>query len=265
MATTAARSRTWRSCSGSTPGSSYRPGWPPRGSTRSPPRAAVEVVDGSYDDAVAASAALAGPRTEVVSDTSWEGYAEVPRWVSEGYATIFEELATQLEAAPDLTAVQIGVGALAAATVGALGPGTFILGVEPADAACVLAAVRAGAPRSVPGPHRSVMVGLNCGVASEIALPALRGGIPAFCAIEDRAVETVLPWLVEDGIACGETGAAGVAGLLAVREHLPAAWSRFGLPERPVALALCTEGPTDPESLRRSLRTPGSTTARVRP
>ena len=227
--------------------------------------AAVEVVEGSYDDAVAASAALAGPRTEVVSDTSWPGYAEVPRWVSDGYATIFEELATQLDAPPDITAVQIGVGALAAATVGALAGSTFLLGVEPSDAACVLAAVRAGDPVSVPGPHRSVMVGLNCGLASEIALPVLRGGIPAFCAIEDRAVETVLPWLAEDGIACGETGAAGVAGLYAVHERMPDAWTRSRLPERPVALALCTEGPTDPESLRRLLRTPGSTTARARP
>ena len=75
----------------------------------------------------------------------------------------------------------------------------------------------------------------------------------------------MLPWLVEDGIACGETGAAGVAGLLAVRERMPDAWSRFGLPDRPAALALCTEGPTDPESLRRLLRTPESTRARARP
>ena len=223
--------------------------------------AAVEVVDGTYDDAVAASAALAGPRAEVVSDTSWPGYAEVPRWVSEGYATIFEELATQVPAAPDLTAVQIGVGALAAATIGARGASSFMLGVEPSDAACALAAVRAGAPVPVPGPHRSVMVGLNCGVVSEIALPALRSGISVFCAIGDDAVQAVLPWLLEDGIECGETGAAGVAGLLFAHERASGGWSRFGLPRAPVALALCTEGPTDPESLR-SAR---STTARADP
>jgi diaminopropionate ammonia-lyase len=215
--------------------------------------ATVDVVDGSYDSAVASAAALAGPRTEVVSDTSWPGYDDVPRWVSDGYATIFDELETQLDAVPDITAVQIGVGALAAATAGALGARSVILGVEPADAACGLAAVRAGGPQVVPAPHRSVMAGLNCGIASEVALPALIGGIAAFCAIEDGAVEAVLPWLLEDGIACGETGAAGVAGLLAVRARRPGAWSELGLPERPVALALCTEGPTDPESLARLL------------
>ena len=219
--------------------------------------AAVDVVEGSYDTAVAAAAALAGPRAEVVSDTSWPGYADVPRWVSEGYATIFEELETQLDAAPDITAIQIGVGALAAASAGALGASSFILGVEPADAACALAAVRAGAPALVPGPHRSVMAGLNCGVASEVALPALLGGVSAFCAIEDGAVETVLPWLLEDGIACGETGAAGVAGLLAIHERVADPWSRLELPESPVALALCTEGPTDPESVARLLRSAG--------
>ncbi len=214
--------------------------------------ATVEVVDGTYDDAVAASGALAGPETEIVSDTSWPGYADVPRWVSDGYATIFTELEEQLDAAPDLAVVQIGVGALAAATAGAL-PDPFLLGVEPADAACALAAARARSPVEVRGPHRSVMVGLNCGVVSEIALPALLGGVSAFCAIDDRAVETVIPWLAQDGIACGETGAAGVAGLWAVRERRPEIWSQLGLPPRPVALALCTEGPTDPESLRRIL------------
>ena len=227
--------------------------------------AVVEVVNGTYDDAVAASAALAGPRAEVVSDTSWPGYTEVPRWVSEGYATIFEELGTQLPATPDLTAVQIGVGALAAATVGALGASSMMLGVEPADAACALAAVRAGAPVPVPGPHRSVMAGLNCGVVSEIALPALQSGISVFCAIDDGAVETVLPWLLEDGIECGETGAAGIAGLLFAGERSNGGWRRLGLPQAPVALALCTEGPTDPESLRESLRSARSTTARADP
>jgi diaminopropionate ammonia-lyase len=50
--------------------------------------APVTVVDGTYDDAVRASAALAADDVLVVSDTSWEGYTEVPRTVIAGYATI---------------------------------------------------------------------------------------------------------------------------------------------------------------------------------
>jgi len=215
--------------------------------------AAVEVVRGGYDDAVAASAAAAGSRRLVISDTSWPGYTDVPGWVADGYATIFEELREQLPEVPPLMAVQIGVGALASAAVRALAaPGRVLLGVEPADAACALAAVRDGAPVLVAGPHRSVMAGLNCGTASQIALPDMARGIDAFCAIDDRAAEAAVRMLLADGLSCGETGASGVAGLVALREHRPqATWEPLGLPARPSALVLCTEAPTDPASFAR--------------
>ena len=215
--------------------------------------AAVDVVDGSYDDAVAASAALADDRRLVISDTSWAGYEDVPGWVADGYATIFAELAEQVDDIPPLVAVQIGVGALASAAVRALaGPGRVIVGVEPAAAACTLAAVRAGVPVLVPGPHDSIMAGLNCGTASRIAMPDMIAGIDAFCAIDDRAAEAAVRMLLDDGLACGETGAAGVAGLLALRERWPEdSWERLGAGAAPAALALCTEAPTDPASFAR--------------
>jgi diaminopropionate ammonia-lyase len=215
--------------------------------------AAVDLVDGSYDDAIAASAALADDRHLVISDTSWPGYEDVPGWVADGYATIFEELAEQVDAIPPLFAIQIGVGALAAAAVRALAaPDRTIVGVEPADAACAMGAVRAGEPVLVPGPHHSIMAGLNCGIASRIALPDMAAGIDAFCAIDDRAAEAAVRMLLDDGLACGETGAAGVAGLLALRERWPQdTWRRLGAAAEPAALVLCTEAPTDPASFER--------------
>lgn len=213
----------------------------------------VQVVDGSYDEAVERAAAGAGDDDLVISDTSWPGYEEVPGWVADGYATIFEELGEQLPRVPPLVVVQIGVGALASATVRALAsPERVLVGIEPADAACVLAAVRDGAPVLVEGPHRSVMAGLNCGLASHVALPDMAGGMAAFCAIDDRAAESAVRLLLEDGLECGETGASGVAGLIALRERWPDdTWERLGLPSRPSALAICTEGPTDPEEFER--------------
>lgn len=218
--------------------------------------ATVEVVDGSYDAAVQQAAGLADDEHLVISDTSWPGYETVPGWVADGYATIFEELAAQLGGAapPPLAAIQIGVGALASAAVRALAaPGRVIVGVEPADAACVLAAVRAGRPVLVPGPHDSIMAGLNCGLASQVALPDMAAGIGTFCAIGDDAAEAAVRLLLRDGLRCGETGASGVAGLLALREaHGESAWVRLGLADpRPAALAICTEGPTDPAAFAR--------------
>jgi diaminopropionate ammonia-lyase len=217
--------------------------------------AAVDVIRGSYDDAIAASAELADAEHLVISDTSWPGYEEVPGWVADGYSTIFSELDGQLDEIPPLVAIQIGVGALASAAVRALAaPGRVLIGVEPADAACTLEAIRGGRPVLVPGPHRSLMAGLNCGIASLVALPDMAAGIAAFCAIDDRAMERAVQLLLADGLACGETGAAGVAGLLALGECWPQrTWERFGAPagEAPAALALCTEAPTDPASFAR--------------
>nr|MDQ3294701.1 pyridoxal-phosphate dependent enzyme [Actinomycetota bacterium] len=146
--------------------------------------AEVVVVDGTYDDAVAASAALASPRDLVVSDTSWPGYEDPPRWVIEGYSTIFAELDDQLGthggwAGVDIVIVPLGVGAFGAAAVAHLraggepGDGPMLLGVEPDSAACCLAALEAGHVVEVPGPHRSIMAGLNCGLASMLAFPTL--------------------------------------------------------------------------------------------
>jgi diaminopropionate ammonia-lyase len=218
--------------------------------------ASVDVVNGSYDDAIKLSASLADDDHIVISDTSWPGYEDVPGWVADGYSTIFEELAEQLgdEPAPPLVPIQIGVGALACAAVRALADGgRAIVGVEPSDAGCVLEAVRAGGrPVLVPGPHRSIMAGLNCGLASQVALPDMAAGITAFCTIEDEDAAEAVRLLLEDGLRCGETGASGLAGLLALRADRPQdTWRRFGLGHKPAALMICTEAPTDERSFER--------------
>ena len=152
--------------------------------------AAVEVVDGSYDDAVRRSAEMAGPRRLVLSDTSWPGYEEVPSWVIEGYATIFHEIDEQAGGPIDVAFVPIGVGALAAAAASHLAGRCRLVGVEPAGAACVLESARAGEITEVPGPHGSIMAGLNAGRPSMVAWPLVSGAFDLFCAAEDAvAVE----------------------------------------------------------------------------
>jgi len=204
--------------------------------------ARVEVVDGTYDDAVAASAALAGDRTLVVSDTSWPGYTAVPSRVIEGYETIAAEADEQLGGVPDVVVVQSGVGALAAAMVDHYAATSRIVLVEPTTAACGLAAARAGSPVEVPGPHDSIMAGLNCGAVSIVAWPRLRDGVDVFVAIYDDVAIAALRELAALGIAAGETGGAGLAGLIAL--------SRSPAPGVDLAgarvLLLCTEGVTDP-------------------
>jgi diaminopropionate ammonia-lyase len=216
--------------------------------------ASVTVVAGDYEDAVARSAEEAGYRCLVISDTGWPGYEVVPRWVVEGYSTMFWEVDDQLEASgqplPDVVVVPVGVGALAAATVNHWGrkePPPAIAGVEPLDANCVMASALAGHMVMVPGPHRSVMAGLNCGTPSPVAWPLVSAGLSTLVAVDDEMARQAVRDLAAIGIEAGETGAAGLAGLNALQASLSAPG-----PDATV-LVLCTEGPTDPVEWRRTL------------
>ena len=222
--------------------------------------AEVVVVRGTYDEAVARSAEEANERCLVISDTSWPGYEEVPRWVIKGYSTILwevdDELARLGEEAPTLVVAQIGVGAFAAAVVGHYKgggpPHPKMLGVEPAGAACMLASVEAGRVVSVPGPHSSIMAGLNCGRPSPVAWPTVSKGIDLFVAIEDHWTQKAMRMLAEAGVVSGETGAAGLAGLLAVAAEGDRRTRRsLGLTEEARVLLFNCEGATDPGAYNR--------------
>jgi diaminopropionate ammonia-lyase len=194
--------------------------------------ARVEVVDGTYDDAVERAAAQASDDVLVIQDTAWPGYETVPGWVIDGYGTIGAEI----DAEPDVVAAQIGVGSFAAAMVRRFA-GARIIGVEPTTAACALASIEAGDLAEVPGPHDSIMAGLNAGRVSPVAWPVLTAGIEAFAAVDDRWAIAAVELLAADGVVAGESGAAGLAGLLAFRDQL-------ALPDSATVLVVSTEGVT---------------------
>src|SRR5215203_3144841 len=156
--------------------------------------AELVVVGGTYDEAVERSAEAEGL---LISDSSWSGYERVPSWVIEGYSTMLWEIEDELwrrgEEGPDLVVVQAGVGALAAAVARHFhGPTSSshpkLVAVEPAGADCLLESMRAGRIVSVPGPHDSIMAGLNCGTPSLVAWPTIAEGIDLFVAIDDEPV-----------------------------------------------------------------------------
>lgn len=218
--------------------------------------ARVEVVEGTYDDAIAASARMADADHLVVSDTSWNGYERTPRAVVEGYSTMFlevdDELAEHGIRPPDVVALQAGVGAFAAAGLrhyrGAPGSSVRTVVVEPLTAACLMASARAGALTMVPGPHTSTMAGLNCGLPSELVWPIVAAGADVFLGIRDEATEEAMRALAREGIVAGESGAAGLAGLLVLAEHgTPTERGWAGLRPDASVLVVNTEGATDPD------------------
>jgi diaminopropionate ammonia-lyase len=224
--------------------------------------AEVIVVDGTYDEAVELSADAAGERALVVSDMSWPGYERIPLWVIEGYSTILWEIDDELErrdeAGPDLVVVQVGVGAFAAAVARHFrksGASKYpkLVSVEPVSAECLLESVAAGRIVSVPGPHDSIMSGLNCGRPSLVAWPIVSRGIDLLVAIDDGPAREAMRLAAESGVVSGETGAAGLGGLLELvgAGGEEAARRALGVGEETRVLIFNCEGATDPDAYRR--------------
>lgn len=213
--------------------------------------AAIHVVPGTYDDAVRAAVAESEAQGWfVVSDTSWSGYTEVPRDIMQGYRLMPDEALAQWPGPPPTHVfIQGGVGGVAASVSvqmrATLDPAPHLVVVEPDRAACLFASAAAGAITAAQGDLDTIMAGLACGEPSLIAWQELDRAAAAFVAIPDDAVVDAMRLLAADGIVSGESGAAGLAGLLSVASD-PATRAALDLRADSRVLLFSTEGATDP-------------------
>lgn len=222
--------------------------------------ASIVRVDGNYDDSVQEAARLAAQHGwHVVSDTSYGGYEEIPRDVMQGYAIIAAEIVDATDARPGQPAafthlfLQGGVGGLAAGIgsylwefFGAQRPRMVM--VEPEQADCLFQSALQGRLAKASGSVDSVMAGLACGEVSPLAWRFLEQSIDAFMTVDDgQAVAAMQMAAAGMGgdmpLLMGESGAAGLAGLAALRreERLSLA---AGLDRDARVLVLNTEGAT---------------------
>ncbi len=207
-------------------------------------------LDLTYDDVVrAAAASTDGKSTELlIQDTSWLGYETVPRWIVEGYTTLFSEIDEQVADAdviPDVVVIPTGVGSLLQAAIEHYrGVSRFrpaIVSVEPTAAACVVDSLHAGEIRSVDTTAGTIMTGLCTGTTSEIAWPSIRDGLDAAVAIDDAPVRIAVGDLNKLGLDVGPCGAATLAGLRAVYDNEELR-SGLAVPSDAVIVLVSTEG-----------------------
>jgi diaminopropionate ammonia-lyase len=228
----------------------------------------VAIVDGAYDLAVQIAHEEARKNGwQIISDTSWPGYEQIPLWIQAGYTTIFREVEMHLPVSEkiDLVLVQAGVGALAACVAWYFNKKfsrskAKIVSVEPLDAACLLESIDSpeGNPLKASGSLTSIMAGLNCGTPSISAWPLIKTGIDAFMAIPDSsAIEAMrsyyYPLEGDPQIISGESGASSMAALkgLCAKPGIADAREFLGLDGKSNVLLLNTEGDTDPEFFRK--------------
>lgn len=223
--------------------------------------AEARVLAGTFDDCVAACDAAAREHGwQVIADTAYPGFMEIPGFISAGYATLFAEIAEQLDGPVDVMLLPAGVGGLAAAGAAHCvlrhGPGRpRLVVVEPERSACFLESVLAGdgAPHAAAGDQRSLMAGLNCGVPSLLAWPVVRDTADVLLSVGDEWVAPAMRLHRRGGVESGESGAAGLAGLMALMRDPALAPARDALDLGPDSrvLLLNTEGSTDPANYRR--------------
>ncbi|MCA0043142.1 diaminopropionate ammonia-lyase [Celeribacter litoreus] len=238
--------------------------------------AEVRRTAGNYDESVREADETA--REEgwfVVSDTSYEGYTEIPKNVMQGYEIMAAEAADQLADGsfepPTHVFLQTGVGGAAAAVAAQLRrrygaeKAPKIILADPDKSACWLETLRNGTPTAVEGDLDTLMAGLACGEISLLAWDVLKPLACAAVSVADADAVSVMKMLAsqtgnDPAIVAGESAVAGLAACIAVAAY-PEAAQAIGLGADSRVLVFGSEGDSDPELYEQLV---GRTAAEVR-
>ena len=243
--------------------------WLPKGSTRERVEAIralganVRVTDVNYDHTVAfARAEARRNRWVFVQDTDDEKSSETVKLLMLGYLTLAEEIRRRLPEAPTHVFLQAGVGSFAGAmaaffaNVWRATPPAFVV-VEAQNAGCIArtAAANDGEIHAVSGDIQTMMAGLSCGTPCRLAWKLLQGAAQHFVIVSDAEAALAMrvlgnPLANDPRIVSGESGAAGVAALLAACADASTR-TALNLTGRSRVLCISTEGDTDAANYRR--------------
>lgn len=223
--------------------------------------AEAEITKFNYDSAVRLAYAMSKKHGWVmVQDTAWPGYEEIPAWIMQGYTTMAQEAAAQLNGeVPTHLFLQAGVGSMAGAVLGYFAalwggkqPVTVIC--EPDKAACLYktAAAADGRIHKVTGKMDSMMAGLCCGEPCTVSWDIIDNFAAAFVACSDDYAARGMcllgkPLPGDERVISGESGAvtAGVLDAVMTEAELAPLRDALGLCENSRVLLISTEGDTD--------------------
>lgn len=217
------------------------------------------VTDCNYDDTVALASQFAAEQDGLlIQDTSWPGYAEIPLWIMQGYATIAEEIAGQLDLRlPTHVFLQAGVGSFAASIIQAFAniaqehglPLPRFISVEPACANCIYQSIKTGDGEAaiVCGPMATIMAGLACGQPSSLAWPILRDTLTASASCPDWVAEHGMQSLAnplpgDPALTAGASATPGLGLLHWLMTSSAELRAQLGLGPKARALIIATEG-----------------------
>ena len=233
-------------------------------------KAEASISELNYDDTIRYVRELASntPNSEIIQDTAWDGYEDIPGWIMQGYAVMALEACRQLnenKIKPTHFIIQAGVGAFAGSAQALISnyyspkaPVSFV--VEPNAADCYYrSALRGdGEPVNVTGDMQTIMAGLACGEPSISAWDILKNNSNFFVTIDDKHTENAMrvlgkPENKDPKVISGESGAAGMGFLLELltNDNLAQIREKAGIDKNSKILLFSTEGDTDPDNYQR--------------
>jgi len=231
--------------------------------------AEAKVTDLNYDDTVRYAVQKSEENGwQMVQDTSWEGYTEIPMWIMQGYSAMgyeaFNQLVDSGVSHPTHVFLQAGVGAMAGGVLGAYvnlykDKHPIVTIMEPTNAACMFksATINDGNPHKVEGTLHSIMAGLACGEPIPLGWEILRDFAYCYCTCPDYVTARGMRILAnplenDEKIVSGESGAVGI-GLLSIlmqKKHAESIKKQLKLDKNSIVLLFSTEGDTDPINYR---------------
>jgi diaminopropionate ammonia-lyase len=220
--------------------------------------AEVVWVKGNYDDSLhLVKRHTIENQWHIISDTSYEGYMYIPKYVMAGYSVMTAEINLQhiSNQPPTHIIIQGGVGGLAGTVCTHMAKlwtdrPRFIV-VEPYSADCLYQSAKNNSPTAVEVTTETMMAGLSCGEVSILGWNILKDNADDFITITDDLVAPAMKILAngmgnDPKIEAGESAVGGLALLLAL-QHDPAMAKKLDLNKNSRVLLFGTEGATDPE------------------
>ena len=191
--------------------------------------AEVRRVSGNYNDAVRqADVEARANGWLVVSDTSYEGYVNVPRDVMQGYSVMVDEALNRWRLRQPMCSSRAGSAVSRQQSARTFGK-HFASSAQytlwwSRTKQCLFRSAKAGKPTVVHGALDTIMAGLACGEVSLLAWKILQSGVDAFMTVTDAAAAEMMCMLAKsrygDGpIVAGESAVAGLVGLAVPLEN----------------------------------------------
>lgn len=234
--------------------------------------AKVIEIHGNYDETCAfATKTSLEKGWQLVQDTGWEGYEDIPAQIMAGYLTHFQEMEDSLHSLPKpkihVVFLQAGVGSWAGSAIwyylnryGTDRPKIVI--VEPYEADGILASFKARKRVNPKGNFRTIMAGLNCGIPSLTAWKIIKAGTDVSIKVQDEYAERAIgelyyPNTKDERIIAGESGVGGLAGFIALmtKEKMQNLQQNLEISSRSNILFYSTEGATDLENFNKIIGT----------